>query len=206
MMSAMKYSTAVSRLRTLADEANDQWQRLGESDIGWPLDELWVAGELLSGPEELDSIAMILMLDEPADELPWLALHPSGEWVGEQLRLTKLPVVWSYRPAVYPAWNARHQRVLRFWSAKAGPDTDVLDRLDQRRLDRLPVVEPTRAELADQLEVERDTCRRRLHQVLDSYWDVDWRRQHNGFGVQPEDYLWRAAEAVDEIEAALARA
>ena len=45
----MKYTTAVSRLRTLADEAHDHWQRLGESDIGWPLDELWVAGELLVG-------------------------------------------------------------------------------------------------------------------------------------------------------------
>jgi hypothetical protein len=139
----MKYSTAVSRLRSLADQANDHWQRLGDTEIGWPLDELWVAGEVLDGPEELETLAIVLMLDEPADELPWLALHPSGEWIGDQLRLTKLPISWSLRPAVYPAWNATHQRVLRFWSAKAGPDRDVLEHLEERALTRLRVVEPT---------------------------------------------------------------
>src|ERR1700730_8633744 len=122
MMDPVKYATAVNRLQTLAEEANDYWRRLGQTDIGWPLDELWVADRLLEGPDELESTAVILILDEPADELPWLALHASGEWVGDQLRLTKLPITWVYRPAVYPAWNARYRRVLRFWSATPGSD------------------------------------------------------------------------------------
>jgi hypothetical protein len=204
MMDAVKYATAVSRLQSLAEEANERWLRLGETDIGWPLDELWVGGELLDGPDELDSTAVILVLDEPADELPWLALHASGEWIGDQLRLTKLPIIWTYRPAVYPAWNARHRRVLRFWSGKSGPDIEAIEALRARRFDRLRMVEPSAAELADQLEVELEACRRQLRQVLDRYWDVDWRREHKGFGVQPEDHLWRAAEAVHEIETALA--
>ncbi len=199
----MKYSTAVGRLRSLAGEANSIWLRLADTDIGWPLDELWVAGELLDGAAELETMAVILMLDEPADDVPWLALHPSGEWVGEQLRLTKLPIRWSYRPAVYPAWNPQHHRVLRFWSAKAGPDEEVLQQLEQRRLDRRRIVQPTAEELENQLDSELDVCRRRLRQILDQYWDEDWRRHHKGFGVHPEDYLWRAAEAVHEIEAAL---
>ncbi|HLY81461.1 MAG TPA: hypothetical protein VKQ71_00680 [Acidimicrobiales bacterium] len=199
----MKYATAVSRLQSVAEEANDHWLRFGDTEIGWPVDELWVAGELLDGPEELDALAMILMLDEPVDELPWLALHASGEWVGERLRLTKLPIAWAYRPAVYPAWNARYQRVLRFWSAKAGPDREVIEQLSQRRLDRLPIVTPAPEELAVQLEVELEACRRYLGQVLEDYWDDGWRRRHRGFGVDPEDHLWRAAMAVHEIGDAL---
>lgn len=209
MMDAVKYATAVSRLQSLAQEANDRWLRLGETDIGWPLDELWVGGRLLdgpAGPEELDTTAVILVLDEPADELPWLALHASGEWIGDQLRLTKLPIMWVYRPAVYPAWNAQYRRVLRFWSAKSGPDDEAIADLRERRFERLRLVEPTSTELADQLEVELEICRRHLHQVLDRYWDGDWRRQHKGFGVQPDDHLWRAAEAVHQIETALAEA
>jgi hypothetical protein len=96
--------------------------------------------------------------------------------------------------------------VLRFWSAKSGPDLEAIGDLRERRFDKLRLVEPTAAELADQLEVELDTCRRHLHRVLDRYWDDDWRREHKGFGVHPEDHLWRAAEAVHQIEAALADA
>jgi hypothetical protein len=206
MMESVKYATAVNRLQSLAEEANERWLRLGETDIGWPLDELWVAGELLAGPDELETTAIILLLDEPADELPWLALHASGEWIGDQLRLTKLPVMWFYRPAVYPAWNAQYARVLRFWSAKSGPDHEAIEHLRERRFDQLRLVEPTAAELVDQLEVELEACRRRLHEVIERYWDEDWRRQHKGFGVHPEDHLWRAAEAVRQIEAALAGA
>jgi hypothetical protein len=199
----VKYATAVSRLQSVAEEANDQWLRFGDTEIGWPVDELWVAGELLDGPEQLDVVAMILMLDEPVDELPWLALHASGEWVGERLRLTKLPIAWAYRPAVYPAWNARYQRVLRFWSAKAGPDREVIEQLSHRRLDRVPIVTPAPEELAVQMEVELEACRRYLGRVLEDYWDDGWRRRHRGFGVDPEDHLWRAAMAVHEIGDAL---
>jgi hypothetical protein len=206
MMAGVKYATAVSRLQSLAELAQDFWTRLADTDIGWPLDELWVAGCLLDGPDGLETTDVILMLDEPADDLPWMALHASGEWIGEQLRLTKLPIMWVYRPTVYPAWNARYSQVLRFWSARSGPDHEGIDTLRQRRFDLLRVVEATPAQMADQLEVELEGCRRHLHQVLDHYWDHDWRREHKGFGVHPEDHLWRAAEAVHEIEATLAAA
>jgi hypothetical protein len=79
----------------------------------------------------------------------------------------------------------------------------VIEHLRHRRLDRLRVVTPTAAEWAGQLEVELEACRRHLGQVLDQYWDEAWRRRHKGFGVVPEDHLWRAAEAVHEIGDAL---
>ena len=126
--------------------------------------------------------------------------------MAEQLRLTKLPVLWSYRPAVYPAWNARHQRVVRFWSAKAGPDE-----------------RSSTGWHSAGWTASRSSNRRGLSWPTNSRWSATsaaggcircsttigtWAGGAStmGFGVQPEDYLWRAAEAVDEIEAALARA
>lgn len=45
--------------------------------------------------------------------------------------------------------------------------------------------------------------RRHLRMVLDSYWDHDWRRDHEGYDKSPEDHLWRAASAVADISGAL---
>lgn len=163
--------------------------RLRETDIGWPLEELWVGGQLLEGPSELEAGSVVLVLNEPGEELPWMALHSSGEWIGEQLRMGKRPMLWCYRPAVYPAWNHRHRRVLRFWSAEGGLDEEVIEALRQRRLEGLAIFEPSDEELAGQLEIELEYCRRHLRQVLDGYWEYDWRRDHKGFGVYPENHL-----------------
>jgi len=130
-----------------------------------------------------------------AEELPWLALHPAGEWVGDQLRLGKRPMRWCYRPLAWPVWNYEHRRLVRFWSAVDGLNTTAIDALASRRLDHLSVVEPSIDDLADQLREELAVSRRHLRAVLDGYWDRDWRREHTG-DESPEDHLWRAATAV----------
>jgi hypothetical protein len=105
--------------------------------------------------------------------------------------------------SVYPAWNCRDRRVLRFWSSDAGYDSDVIEALRARHFDQLQIVAPSQAEFAAQLQTELDLCQQHLKDVLDQYWDAGWRRDHKGFGIYPEDHLWRAAAAVREIEAAL---
>jgi hypothetical protein len=198
----MKFATAVRHLVEMADVASEHL-RLRDSTIGWPLEELWVAGELLEGPESLEAGSVVLVLDVPPDDLTWLAKHPTGEWVGSQLRLGKRPFFWVYRPLVWPVWNHRHRRLARFWSAEHGPDTDVLESLAERRLDHLPIVEPTADDLVRQLSEELTVSRHHLRGVLDHYWDYDWRREHRGQDESPEDHLWRAAQAVSEMEDAL---
>ena len=111
---------------------------------------------------------------------------------------------WSYRPLAWPVWNHQHRRVVRFWTADTGLDEEVIEALRLRRLDRLPVVQPSATELTAQLRHELALSRRHLRAVLEGYWDRDWRREHNRFGVSPEDHLWRAAMAVTEIRYALA--
>ena len=194
----VKRSTAIGHLVEMAEIASERL-RLRDSDIGWPLEELWVTGELLGQAETVDGGAVVLVLDVPADELPWLALHPAGEWIGDQLRLGKRPIRWCYRPLARPVWNHEHRRLVRFWTADDGLDTDVIEALRARQLDRLTIVAPSDEDLADQLGEELTVSRRHLRALLDSYWDRDWRRDHQRYDGSPEDHLWRAAIAVEEI-------
>jgi hypothetical protein len=135
--------------------------------------------------------------------MPWLALNPSGEWVGHELRLGKRPMGWCYRPLALPPWNHEHRRVVRFWSARDGLDSTVIDALGSRHLERLTVVEPSREALAEQLDHELTQCRSHVRVVVDNYWDHDWRRRHKAFDEGPEDHLWRSATAVADIMDAL---
>jgi len=124
----VKRSTAIRHLVEMALEASELLG-MHETDIGWPLKELWVTGELLDTDAELDSGSVILMLDVAPIELPWLARHPAGEWVGDRLRSGRRPMLWCYRPSAWPPWNARHQRVARIWSAAMGLDEAVIEAL-----------------------------------------------------------------------------
>ncbi len=195
----MKRSTAIRHLVEMSEEATDLL-RLRESDIGWPLEEIWVTGELLDPGGDLDVGSVILMVDVAPVELPWLAMHPSGEWVGDRLRLGKRPMLWCYRPSVWPPWNARHRRVARVWSATAGPDEDAIEALGSGRPP--PMVEPSEGEVRAQLREERQAAQAHLRRVVDDYWEPDWRRRHRG--GEREDVLWRAAAGLMEIDDALA--
>ena len=121
-------SRTLRHLAEMADVAADRL-RLRDTDLGWPLEELWVTGDLLEDRSELGAGSVVLVLDLPPEELPWLATHPAAEWVGSDLRLGKRPFLWSYRPALWPVWNHRHRRVTRFWSARSGTEAAVLDAL-----------------------------------------------------------------------------
>ncbi len=112
---------------------------------------MWVTGELLGPADTLESGAVVLVLDVPAEELPWLALNRDGEWIGDQLRLGKRPMYWRYRPLTWPVWNHEHRRLVRFWSAARGLDTTTIEALRSVQLDRLAVVEPSVDELIEQL-------------------------------------------------------
>jgi hypothetical protein len=198
----VKLATAVRHLDEMADVSTEHL-RLRQSPIGWPLQELWVTGELLDGPDSLRWGSVVLVLDLPPDDLTWLARHPTAEWIGSQLRLGKRPFAWAYRPSAWPVWNHRNRRLARFWSADHGTHTDVLDLLQERELERLPIVEAPAETLLEQLTGELAASRHHLRRVLDQYWDPAWRRGHKGYDESPEDHLWRAAQAVSEMEQAL---
>lgn len=198
----MKRSTAIGHLVEMAEVATEQ-MRLRGTEIGWPLEEMWVTGELLGPADTLDAGSVVLVIDEPPDAMPWMAINPTGEWVREQLRLGKRSMLWCYRPLAWPVWNHEHRRLIRFWSARDGMDADVIEGLRARRLNPRAVAEPSDDELAAQLREELTVSRHHLKAILADYWKQDWRRRHKGFDESPEDHLWRAASAVEEISDAL---
>jgi hypothetical protein len=61
----MKRSTAVRHLVEMAAEATSMVPYRG-TDIGWPLDELWVCSELLETRGEVEFGGVIVMLDRAA--------------------------------------------------------------------------------------------------------------------------------------------
>jgi hypothetical protein len=195
----VKRSTAIRHLVEIATEATDLL-RLRKTDIGWPLEELWVTGDLLDTGGDLEVGSVILLVDVAPVELPWLAKHPAGEWVGDRLRLGKRPMLWCYRPSVWPSWNARHRRVGRIWTANAGLAEAAIDAL--RSGGDPGVVEPSDDDLRVQLLEERNASHAHLRQIVDDYWERDWRRRHRG--EDAEDHLWRAAAGLVEIDDALA--
>jgi hypothetical protein len=199
---AVKRATAIGHLVEMG-EASSEHLRLRSTDIGWPVEELWVTGELLTTVDTLEAGSVVVGLDVPREELPWLAIHPAGEWAGSILRLGKRPMRWCYRSVAGPMWNHEHRRVARFWSADAGLDAGVIELLRTRQVDRLAVVSPTPTELRTLIEDELALSRRHLRTVLEQFWDHGWRRAHKGDEERPEDHLWRAAEAVSTMLDAL---
>jgi hypothetical protein len=199
--SAMRRSTAIGHLVEMATVAAERLELTDRHR--WPLKEIWVTGALLSFAETLDAGAVVLVLDLPPEELPWLRMHPAGEAIGHQLGLGKRPFLWCYRPRAWPAWSYQHRRAVKVWAVDSGLDSSAIDALRSRRFERLAIVEPSDAELTTQLRAEMAVSREHLRSVLESYWDRDWRRRHKGYDESPEDHLWRAATAVSEMLDAL---
>ncbi len=164
--------------------------RFRETEIGWPLEEVWVTGAVLDPVDELEHGSIVLMIDLPPAELPWLAVHPTAEWIGDQLRLRKRPLWWSYRD----------RRVARLWSATSGLDDEVIDALRTQRPPK--VVEPALDQLLDQLGIEVAVAKAHLRTIL-AHSRAQEGRRANRRGTSPEDQLWRAATAVTEIETAI---
>src|SRR5689334_9580056 len=97
----MKRSTALGRL----DDAIDGLQRA----IAWPGTSAVgasVFGHLLDGNHpELERVELALVVDEPAADIPWMARPRHLEALADELRFTKLPLSWHWRPAEWPVWN-----------------------------------------------------------------------------------------------------
>ena len=184
----MKYARAVHHLREIA-EAASEFLSFRDTTLGWPLEELWIAGELLEFPQELDVGSLVLRVNLPAN------------WVAERLRLGKRPFLWVYRPSAWPAWNCRDRQVVRFWTAQQGMQEEVIDALSRRDARALSVIEPTDQEFVQQLRSELAVSRRFLRDVLDHYEDRPRRNRNSDYPT--DEPLWRAAQGVREIEDAL---
>lgn len=184
----MRFKKAVERLRTIADEC-ERIRPLWTDEVA--LTAVYTFGEVLEYPDELPFIQIALVVDRPAEELTWGAQPEYCEAVAQQLRLDKAPVGRCWRPEAWPVWNHVIKRPLLIWSTD-GPNGEALDALVRRDADsvRLPAPQPEHER--EQLEVEFEACLAHLRKIEQTYWEQDWRRDHRGFGIYPENHLWNA--------------
>jgi len=197
----MKRSTALRQVTELTQEADRLTHLPG--DLAPPLSELWVGGDLLEGAEHIEWALVVVRLDIPADELPHLALHPAVAACESYLRLDKRPIDARWRSRQVPALDHDVRRVARAWSVQTGPDELLLRHLSTNTVSDSMIETPTTAELREFLVDALPRVERHLGEVLDGYWEPNWRRAHRGYGIQPEHHLWRAAEAVRSMREAL---
>ena len=192
----MKRSTAIGRLSDVADELDRAklWSAVG-------VIAGYVYGPLVDGDDELERVSIALVVDEPADGVPWLSQPAHLEALAKFIRLDKLPIVWRWRPAEWPVWNHQIGRAACFWTRDNGRDDHVIDALRSRSIAGIQFAESADADsLRTQVEVERATARRHLASVTNSYGDREWRRDHKGDGAYPEDTLWAAAAGFVELD------
>ncbi len=194
----MKRSTALGHIDHIAAEATRYAEVQPE---GWPLESIWIADDILNAPETLDVVTMLLCVDVPVEDLTWQALNRVEVAIAETMGMDKAPIWRHGRPSAWPAWNAQNRRVRRFWHITEGTDTEIIETLRQGKAIEPLAVEPH--VFIEQMQTEHGVSRAHLHHVLDEYWDHQWRKEHKGYGIHPEDHLWRAAYGLRQIEEAL---
>lgn len=198
----VKRNTALRHVTELAEEADRLTHLPG--DLALPLSELWVGGDLLDGAEQIEWAVVVVRLDIPANEFPHLALHPAMAACESFLRLDKRPIDARWRSQQVPAWDHQVRRVARVWSAQTGTDQLLLRHLRNRTVTAGMIATSTAGELREFLTDEVPRAEHHLAEMLDDYWDFEWRAAHRGHGTHPEHHLWRAAEAVRSVREALA--
>ena len=191
-VSGMRYTTAVSRLRAVA-EACDRWSSVQDGLTEARLTAAYAYGRVLEEPgTDLDLVRVALVIDLPAQDLSWGAEPPECSCLAAALGLDKAPVLWCFRPLERPVWNHAIHRPLPIWTLE-GVRNEALDSLAELRAEPFRLPDPGMTELAGQTAREFAASRAHLRAVRDRYWDdAEWRRARRGGGRYPETYLWNA--------------
>ncbi|MDP9397827.1 MAG: hypothetical protein M3P96_08430 [Actinomycetota bacterium] len=169
----MKWTRAVHHLEALAQTCADMAVRPA-SIFPLRVVQLWAAGEVLSGPRDLDVITVALCVDLPAPDVPWLA-EPTGSahWASAT-RLSKLPALPLWRSAHAPVWNHHIDRPVLLWSSTEGLAEEALAAVRDGRSEpvRLPAPTPDelRTRLDDELAVSLSGLRTRTRTYEERRW------------------------------------
>ncbi|WP_249997537.1 hypothetical protein [Actinoplanes sp. M2I2] len=191
----MRYEKAVRRLRTIADSCQRAVAYPGQEPV---LVAAYTFGPIFDGPDEVDVVRVAFALDLPAEEVPWGTTPPVSVGLVALLGLDKAPALRCWRSARRPVADSMVDRPLRIWSLD-GPDSAALDALARRDAEHLRLLPLTDDEQRQRLAEDLAISLRHLRQVRDRYADRDWRSDHRGHGVYPENHLWDAVDGYLEL-------
>lgn len=191
----MKWSRAVHHVESLAQACAEM---AGRPATIFPLrvTQLWVAGEILGPPVELDSVLVALCVDAP--DVAWLTVPRGAQHWGNANRLDRLPLRVRWRSAHAPVWNHEIVRPALVWD-NSGVREETLAALRDGRGEQVRSPAPTPAEYAARLAAEREVSLRALGERTRDYDDRRWRPGK----LEPvADALWLAAEGYLDVVAA----
>ncbi|MFC5832997.1 DUF7711 family protein [Nonomuraea insulae] len=186
----MRYRRAVERLRMLAEEC-ERTKRIPADEPF--LREAYVFGDLLDGPDTVEVLEVVLVLNLPPEEVAWETQPPGTTWLVDFLRLGKGGIAYWWRSHRDPVANHRIREPVRFWSLE-GVEKGVLEALRERRFEVARRAAGGGEPAVAQVEGDLGTALEHLRAVHEAYWDRRWRREHRGPARYPEHHLWEAVQ------------
>jgi hypothetical protein len=151
-----------------------------------PVTGLWVFGDLLGEPRDLDLVHVAVVVDLPLEDVPWLDLPRGAQHWAQAVRLRE-PLAAVWRSAAGPVSNHRISRPALVWDVAGGVRESTLAALHDGRGSEFRIDAPT--DLAAQLESELALSLRFLRRQHRAYDDQRWRP---GKLDPAADALWRA--------------
>ena len=150
--------------------------------------ELWVFGELLDVPKDLDVIEVALVTDLPVDEVPWRTEPVGAEHWANSTRLSRNPFDARWRSRDAPVWNHRIERPALIWSAADGVNEEALVAVSDGTAELVRQAAPSPEELAKRVRDELEVSLRALRLANQAYTDRRW---SPGKLTPYSDVLWR---------------
>jgi hypothetical protein len=194
-MVGMKWARAVHHVESLAQACADMAAR--ESSI-FPLrvTQLWVVGDVLGPPRDLETVTAVLCVDLPVEDVPWWSEPPGAQHWSNATRLAKNPILPWWRSAHAPVWNHRIDRPALVWDEEDGVRAQTLAALRDGRGESVRVSPPTEDELRARLDDELAVSLRALRACTQAYDDKRWRPGR----LEPvADALWRASDGYLDV-------
>jgi hypothetical protein len=191
----VKWERAVHHAESLARACVDM---AGRPSSIFPLrvTQLWVVGDLLGPPRDLDTITVVPCADLPAEAVPWWSDPPGARHWANATRMATNPVLAWWRSAHVPVWNHRIDRPALVWSDVDGVREDVLTAIRDGRGESVRTTGPTDDELRARLHDELAVSLRWLRECTRTYEDRRWRPGK----LEPvADALWRASNGYLDI-------
>ncbi|WP_258948158.1 DUF7711 family protein [Lentzea californiensis] len=181
----MKWTRAVHHLAELAAKCGE----LPTSFFRFQVVEVWVFGELLDVPRDVDAIEVALVTDLPVEEVPWMSEPVGAEHWANSTRLSRNPFEARWRSKDAPVWNHRIERPALVWSAADGINEETLVAVSDGTGELVRLAAPSEEELRQRVQDEFAISLRALRRENQAYTDHRW---SPGKLTPYSDALWRA--------------
>ena len=158
--------------------------------------QLWVFGDILGEPRDLDRVCVALVVDLPPAQVAWLARPAAAEHWLRMTRLVKNPLLVRWRPASLPVWNHRIVGPLLVWDLDLGVRDAALVALREGRGAEAGDPVPSPDALAVRLDEERDLALENVRACTAAYGDRQWGPTKLG---PTADALWSACEGYLDV-------